>query len=274
MDRRKSRLTWLAFAGLLCAQLILSQKSPDHWRLENSPGVAPSALAARLASLDEPQLASYAAALYLQGFDAQAGALLPLRSADFPAVLHWLELAHELNPHSGYPLMLAAFDYAETAHMQDELAHATALAAPPILDFVERGFQADPSAQWHWLAHAAWVSRYVLHDDARALAEARLLRDAPASADIPRWARELDTYVLGRSDPLQARRALLGGLVATERANGKAGRKPGNSTSGALEIQRLAGRLEAESEAKERNRDPNGGLIPPYPKSSTGEDHR
>lgn len=278
MHKLAARFTWIAFAVLLAAQMLLATQVPERWKLENSPGPAPTALAARLASLDEPHLASYAAALFLQGFDAQAGALLPLRSADFPAVLHWLALTHELDPHSGYPLMLAAFDYAETAHMQDEQVHPEHATAPAVLDFVERGFADDPAAQWHWLAHAAWVSRYVLHDDARAHAEARLLRDAPVTASIPQWARELDSYVLNRDDPYQARRALLGGLVANQRASQQAthgnGGKPARQESETREIERLAGRLEAMSDAKDRNRDPNGGLIPPSPKSSSGDDRR
>jgi hypothetical protein len=224
---------WAAFAVLLAMQVLLALRAPENWHLEASPGTPPAPGVLRLASLDEPILAAYATDLVLQGYDAQAGALLPLRSADFPAIRQWLELAFALNAHSSYPLMLAAFDYAETAHAQDELRPYGPPQAPAILDFVERGFRADPAAHWRWLAHAAWVSRYVLHEDARAMAEAHLLRAAPASANIPAWARELDTYVLGRKDGIDARRALLGGLAA-----GSPGTNP-------ADLERLAGRISA-----------------------------
>ncbi len=65
------------------------------------------------------------------------------------------------------------------------------------------------------------------------MAEAHLLRAAPASANIPAWARELDTYVLGRKDGIDARRALLGGLAA-----GSPGTNP-------ADLERLAGRISA-----------------------------
>lgn len=254
---------WLALAVLLVLQLAVALRAPETWHLEASAGTAPPAAIVRIASLDEPALAGYASALYLQGYDAQAGALLPLRTADFPAIRSWLGLAFNLNPHSSYPLMLAAFDYSETAHLQDEMLHAASPQAPAMLDFVETGYRADPGAHWRWLAHAAWVSRYVLHDDQRALAEAHLLRAAPAGADIPEWARELDTFVLGRRDATDARRALLGGLAA------------GTQGTPQRDLERLAGRIasmETLPGVKARKQDGIDGLIPAFPRAGQRDD--
>jgi len=262
---RPMRLAWIALAMLLALQIVVAMRAPETWRLEASPGAAPPAAAVRLACLDETVLAAYGSALYLQGYDAQAGALLPLRTADFPAIRGWLELSFALNPHSSYPVMLAAFDYSETAHRQDALRGASVPQAPAILDFVERSFRADPGVHWRWLAHAAWVSRYVLHDDARALAQAHLLRTAPPAADIPQWARELDTYVLGRQDPTDARRALLGGLAAGTRGTSR------------QDLDRLAGRIaamEALPGSEPPNRDAIDSLIPAFPQSSKRDDGR
>jgi len=124
--------------------------------------------------------------------------------ADFRTIRAWLELAFALNPKSGYPLMLGAFEYAETAHLQDELLHPITPEAPAILDFVERGFRADPGAHWPWLVHACWIARYRLHDNERASAEAQLLRNAPNAAGIPQWARELDLFLTAPNDPISA----------------------------------------------------------------------
>jgi hypothetical protein len=232
------RVAWVVFACVLGAQLAISARAPDDWHLQASAGEAPSRSAVELAFLGEGALAAYATSLYIQSFDAQAGAILPLRTSDFPAVRSWLALSFALNPDSGYPLMLAAFDYAETAHLQDDTEKPAVAQAPQVLEFVEQGYRQDPHKHWRWLAHAAWVARYVLHDDARAGIEARLLRDAPESAQVPRWARELDGYVLSRPDPVEARRALLGGLIA------------GKSGAGDREIGRLAGRIEAQANRK------------------------
>ena len=263
--RRLAHPAWIALAVLLGLQVALALRAPDTWHLEVSAGTAPPPAALRVASLDEPLLAGYASALYLQGYDAQAGAMLPLRSADFPAIRTWLELAFALNPHSSYPVMLAAFDYSETAHLQDEMRHAALPEAPAILDFVERSYRADPGAHWRWLAHAAWVARYVLHDNARALAEAHLLRAAPATANIPEWARELDTFVLGRPDAADARRALLGGLAA------------GTRDTPPRDLERLAGRIasmETLPGFKPQAQDGIDRLIPAFPPSSRRADGR
>ena len=254
---------WLALAILLVMQVAVALRAPETWHLETSVGTAPPVAVVRIASLDEPALAGYATALYLQGYDAQAGALLPLRNADFPSIRNWLGLAFTLNPHSSYPVMLAAFDYSETAHLQDEMLHAGTPQAPAILDFVETGYRADPGAHWRWLAHAAWVSRYVLHDNQRALAEAHLLRAAPAGADVPEWARELDTFVLGRQDATDARRALLGGLAA------------GSKGTPQRDLERLADRIaaaEALPGTEPRKQDAIDDLIPAFPEARRRDD--
>ncbi|SPE22994.1 conserved hypothetical protein [Burkholderiales bacterium] len=213
--------SWWVFAALLSLQGVWSLRLANDGALQASPGAPPGATALQLASLDEPALAGYATSLYLQGFDAQAGALLGLRLADAQAIWAWLELAYSINPHSGYPLMLAVFDYAGPAHAHDEASKAAAEAhtpaprpvAPMLLDLVERAYRADPVRHWRWLAHASYVARFSLHDDERALRYAQLLRDAPQTAQVPRWARELDSFVLRRRDAAEAQRALLGGLA-------------------------------------------------------------
>jgi len=213
--------SWWVFAVLLALQAGWSLRLANDGALQTSPGAPPGATTLRLASLDEPELAGYATSLYLQGFDAQAGALLGLRLVDAAAIYAWLELAYSINPHSGYPLMLATFDYAGPAHLHDEASRAQADAqapalrpvAPMLLELVERAYRADPARHWRWMAHASYVARFTLHDDLRALRYAQALRDAPASASIPRWARELDSFVLRRQDPQEAQRALLGGLA-------------------------------------------------------------
>ena len=233
---RQHALVW-GFAALLILQAAWSTHLANDSALESSPGPAPGVWALRLASLDEPALAGYATNLYLQGFDAQAGALLSLRLADAAAICDWLERAYEINPHSGYALMLAAFDYAKPAHVHDEAAKADPAvrgepaAAPRLLDLVECAFLEDPARHWRWLAHASYVARYGLHDDERALRYARRLQQAPLAAAIPRWARELDSFVLNRPDAGQAQSALLGGLAF------------GTQGIEAKEIDRLAARL-------------------------------
>lgn len=210
----------LLFALALLLQVALSARLPNPWKIDPSPGVPPGALALRLASLGEDRVAAYATTLYVQSFDAQAGALLPLRDADLRSVLAWLERAHEMDPRSGYPAMLASFDYAEVAAVVDARRGGDPVA-PRLLDLASTSFDAAPAAQWPWLAHAAWVARYTLHDDARALRFARQLRDAPASVPIPRWARELDTYVLARASRAEAGQALLGGYAAGSALHGE-----------------------------------------------------
>jgi hypothetical protein len=113
----------------------------------------------------------------------------------------------ELDPRFEYPLLAASRLYGEVAVPARQRR---------MIDFVARQFRTDPDRRWPWMAHAVFIARHRLHDDALALALARELADAGASS-IPSWARQMHLFILEDMGELESVKVLLGGLLASGR---------------------------------------------------------
>lgn len=190
--------------GLLAAQAAFAWIVPRHWQAESSPGDAPPAAVARVLALGESRAAAYAMTLYVQGFDIQAGQPLAIRSLASAAIRSWLERAMELDPDSGYPLLLASRIYAEASHPDDARA---------MLRLVMRRFEASPATRWPWQVHGLYVARHVMNDRSLAAELARSLREHGNDPAIPVWARQAEILLVADIDGAEAARALLGALV-------------------------------------------------------------
>jgi hypothetical protein len=199
--------------GLLCAQAAWSWLMPRDWHAESSPGAPPSESALRVAALGEAAAAGYALTLYVQSFDMQAGQTLAIRSLALADIGAWLDRSLDLNPDSGYPLLLASRIYAEAARPDDARA---------MLRWVQRRFVQAPLTRWPWMAHGLYVARHVIHDDALALEMARTLREYGNHPSVPSWARQAEIFLLTDLDQLQAARVLLGGLLDSGRLTDQA----------------------------------------------------
>lgn len=203
---RASDYRWWLFGALLCLQATLSLLLPRHWSEEHSLGSPPDDRVVRVLGLNETRSLGYGMMLHLQSFDAQAGQSIQLRSLDMISVVRWLHAAMRLAPENGYPLFLASRIYPE-------------MAPPPerreMLEFVHRYFLDDPHARWPWLAHAAYLARHSLKDNALALRFARSLRTHATGASVPRWVREIEIYVLEAGSEFEAAQFLLAGLLAS-----------------------------------------------------------
>lgn len=155
-------------------------------------------------ALGEYRAVAYGLALTAQSHDAQAGQSLNLRSLDMNATAAWLEAAQALAPEQAYPLFLASRIFSELA---------PAPVARQMLELVHRHFDRAPNERWPWLAHAAYVARHVLQDDATAARYARSLRELATGAEVPRWARDMEIFILAASNQYQAAQRLLGALL-------------------------------------------------------------
>ncbi len=190
----------------LIAQIALhaSQPAPVP-RIDRLPSPPPANTIAAL-SLGETRVAAKLAMLWLQAFDYAPGISVPLASLDYARVVAWLETILALDPGASYPLLAAARIYAEVPDPARQRQ---------MLDFVEAAFHADPNARWQWLAHAVFVARHRLHDDALALEYARALARETDPARVPSWARQMHIFVLENIGELEAAKVLLGGLLAS-----------------------------------------------------------
>ena len=248
MNTRGTPLDWRSIlagcvlALAVCAQANFTLSRAHVWREQTSPGAPPNANLALIAGAGERAAIGYALNLYAQSFDAQAGTLLKMRDIDHYAIRQWLEQALIIEPRSSYALMLAGRVYGEMANQTEGRA---------LLDLVHRHFSAQPNQRWVWLAHAVYVARHKLQDDQLARRYARSLREQTDPAQVPRWARQLELFLLADLNELQAARVLLAAMIDSGQL--------GDEHELALISARLA-QLEGRFQADQRPKDNATGL--------------
>lgn len=168
-------------------------------------GAPPPAAMVRTAALAENVFAGYLVMTFLQNVDVPLGRATPLADLDRRKLIRWLDLATELDPDSGYALLLAARHYAETGSPAQRRM---------MLDWVYRRFQERPNQRWPWLVHAVFVARHVLHDDTLAKLYAAALRTQVSDPTVPTWVRQMDVLLRADLGETADARAILGGLIA------------------------------------------------------------
>jgi len=112
------------------------------------------------------------------------GRSTPLKDYDYVKLLAWFRLLDGLDEKSNYIPALAAYYYSNTQRASDNKY---------IIEYLEENAARDPEHKWWWLAQAAMIAKYRLHDKAKALEIARHLSGIPG--DLPIWARQLPAFL-------------------------------------------------------------------------------
>lgn len=142
--------------------------------------------------------------LWLQSFDNQPGISIPFAALDYTNVIAWLELVLALDPNAQYPLLAGSRIYAEIPDKNKQRE---------MLEFVAREFSRDPGARWQWMAHAVYVAKHRIGDEALALRYARSLAEHAEGTQIPHWAQQMVIFVMEDMGELESAKILLGGLL-------------------------------------------------------------
>ena len=202
----KSVPVWLVLLLLLSltSQWTVQQHLSAQFATAKALPATPTLEVVTLASLDTPVFAAQMLMLWLQSFDLQPGVSLSFKHLDYSRVEQWLGLILRLHPRGQYPLLSASRVYAEVND-------------PPrqrqMLEFVAEQFEADPGRRWPWLAHAVYVAKHRLHDQAFALSLAERLAAHRDNLAIPSWASQMHIFVLEDMGELESAKVLLGGLL-------------------------------------------------------------
>ena len=188
----------------LSAQWSLQQHFSRYFAASKDLPAPPAPQTVRLASLDSPIFAAHLMMLWLQSFDVQPGVSLSFKRLDYQRLKAWLRLILQLHPNGQYPLLSAARVYAE---VNDPARQRL------MLNFVADEFEHDPTQRWPWLAHAVFVAKHRLKDQAFALSLAERLALHRDNAAIPSWASQMNIFVLEDMGELESAKVLLGGLL-------------------------------------------------------------
>jgi hypothetical protein len=196
---------WLLLAVCLSANVLYQRRNPPAGFDIVDLGTPPPAPVVRLAALGESVFAGYLVTIFLQNVDVPLGRATPLAGLDRPALIRWFDLATDLDPGSGSPMLLATRHYAETG---------TPAQRRIMLDWVYRRFEERPNQRWPWLVHAVFVARHVLKDNALAESYAAALRTQVTDPTVPPWVRQMELLLRADLGETEDARAILRGLVA------------------------------------------------------------
>ncbi|MDM8565814.1 hypothetical protein QUF74_09185 [Candidatus Halobeggiatoa sp. HSG11] len=143
--------------------------------------------------------------LWLQAFDIQTGRFLPYQKLDYNKLQQWLEQILLLDPNNQYPLLAASHLYSSIEDSKKQRL---------MLEFVYRQFFIDPDKRWSWLAHVTVIAKHRLKDLSLALKYAQAI-SAHATPNMPRWAKEMQIFILEDMGELEQARLVVGGMLAS-----------------------------------------------------------
>ncbi len=211
LDRRNERSVYSVPRWVLILLLLsISLQLAVHSRLpasiasaEDLPSPPPYEFMRAMSFGEQPLLAK-AVMLWLQSFDNQPGISIPFVALDYAKIIAWLELILALDPNAQYPLLAGSRIYGEVPDKTKQRA---------MLEFVAREFRRNPNARWQWMAHAVFVAKHKIGDNALALRYARSLAEEAEGTQIPHWAQQMVIFVLEDMGELESAKVLLGGLL-------------------------------------------------------------
>ncbi|HIE01434.1 MAG TPA: hypothetical protein EYP59_14280 [Thiotrichaceae bacterium] len=159
----------------------------------------------RLVSLGDRVVSAKILMLWLQAYDNQAGQFIPYQKLNYTALEQWLEQILQLDPKSQYPLLAASHLYSTVKDPDKQRK---------MLEFVYQQFFIDPQRRWPWLAHATVLAKHQLKDLPLALKYAQAIA-AHANSSMPRWAQEMQIFILEEMGELERARLVIGGMLAS-----------------------------------------------------------
>ena len=196
------------FAVLLCG-LISYFVYPfrSEW-----PGVppAPKVHQALAYGLGDTQFSYRVVTLMLQHRGDIGGRVTSLKDYNYRHVRDWLELSYALDSRANWAPSLAAYYFSATQRKSD---------IKYLVDYLAKVGNTPTEGQerWRWLAHAVYLSRFVLNDQERALRFAQDLSNN-ATPDMPIWTKHMPAYVISNVGQKKAARDLILTIMATDKS--------------------------------------------------------
>ncbi len=199
------RLLWGLLLSSLVLQIIWSSYLPPPQAKIEELAPPPRIEVLRVLSLGDRVASAKILMLWLQSFDNQKGQFLSYQQLNYTTLQQWLEQILLLDSRTQYPLLSAVHLY---ANIPD------ALKRKEMLNFTYEQFFLDPSRRWPWLAHATVLAKHRLKDLPLALKYAKAITDH-ATPEMPRWAQEMQIFILEEMGELEQARLIIGGMLAS-----------------------------------------------------------
>jgi hypothetical protein len=169
----------------------------------------PTRTGALMTTLGDAQFSFRMGALALQQLGDFGGRVTPIKDYDYQKLGGWFWLLDSLDPASDHVPRLAAYYFGVTQSPAD---------AAVLVAYLGTVGNSPVGEKWRWLAQAAYLARYKMHDLGLALDLAyKLSKLQPVSGELPGWARQMPAFVLKEQGDKEASRQMMETILATEK---------------------------------------------------------
>ena len=167
---------------------------------------APSPQSAVYAGIGDKQFSYRMIGIMIQNLGDAGGRVVALKDYNYDALTDWFYVEDYLDSHSNYIPYLASYYFAAS---QDPEKFR------PVLSYLEEVGKRPEKQKWRWLAQAAYIARFHLHDYDKALQLANELANLDVKG-LPVWAKRMPAFVMTAMGEKQAAYALLIETLKTE----------------------------------------------------------
>jgi hypothetical protein len=200
-------LMTFAFILALNVSLWLSVKSVrTEWG--NVPPV-PSKVGALWTALGDEQFAYRLYGLFIQNMGDTGGRVINLNEYNYEELAKWFNLQNELDQRSDFSPFLAGYFFGNVRDPEK---------LRPLVDYLEKASGNGEGQKWRFLAQAAFLARFKMKDQDRALELAYKLSSFENPKMAP-WAKQMPAFILSSEGEKEAAFTLMVSLLETEREN-------------------------------------------------------
>lgn len=183
---------------LLCNGLLWLSVRHDQARWNNVPP-APSVPDAVWAGIGDSGLAYRSLGIMLQNLGDTGGRTTNINKYNYDALTEWFFVMDRLDPKSNFIPYLAAYYFGGTQEEENIRA---------LIPYLEYAGNRTEWEKWRWLAHAVFLARFELNDQALALRLANKLA-AINNPDMPGWTRQMPVFILNSTGEKKEAEALM-----------------------------------------------------------------
>lgn len=205
-DRQKN---WLYFALIIFLTLNIATWQFSHRQQPGWPNVPkpPSKFNLTSSFLGDEMMAYRVWALALQNFGNAGGNYMPLKDYNYDNVTAWFHLLDDLDPHSDFVPLLAAYYFGATQNPKEQL--------PPVIGYLEKVGVRPEGEKWRWLAQAMYLARHRVGDMDEALRISKKLGSVYREG-MPAWTLQAQALITTEMGDKEAAYVMLKTMLASD----------------------------------------------------------
>lgn len=170
---------------------------------------APGKIGALWTALGDEQFAYRLYGLFIQNMGDTGGRVTSLKDYDYEELAQWFELQNDLDQRSDFAPFLAGYFFGNVRDPEK---------LRPLVNYLETAAGDGQGQKWRFLGQAAFLARFKMKDQERALELARKLSSFD-NPDMAPWAKQMPAFIMSSEGEEEAAFTFMVSLLETEGEN-------------------------------------------------------